>query len=173
MSKTNSRNSNKTISVNSNGIIISYTDSNKHQFIRYESKDAPRHMPAKYQEFEKPVFNQRQQKMYLEAMYGIKVHPDALVQTMPKRVLMKIITRAVLVQKALNKWKQEIVNQRVDNLFMKLFPESPIVKQLIGIESNDTIICKISNKDLGLNERLIAQKLVSLNLLPQNFFELK
>ena len=50
-------NPNKTISVNSNGIVISYIDNNKHQFIKFENQDAPRRMPAKYQEIEKSVFN--------------------------------------------------------------------------------------------------------------------
>ena len=33
-------NSEKTISANSNGIVISYGDANKHQFVNYQSKNA-------------------------------------------------------------------------------------------------------------------------------------
>ena len=172
MSKFNSQNCNKTISVKSNGMIINYIDSNKHQFIKYESKDLPRFTPSKYQEFEKSVFNQKQEKMFLEAMYGLNIYPENMVNKMPKNVVFKIITRYRQVHKALNKWKQEMVNSNMDNLLVKMFPNSPVVKQMLGIESDDTIRCNISLKDLGINEYKIAIKLVSLSLLPNNFFEL-
>jgi len=96
-----------------------------------------------------------------------------MVNKMPKRIMLRIITRCEAVQKVINRWKQEIVNEKMDNLLMNMFPKSPIVKQMVGIEADDTIKCNFSFKDLGLNQIKIAQKLVSLNLLPQNFFDLK
>jgi hypothetical protein len=86
--------------------------------------------------------------------------------------LVKIATRCDLVQKAINRWKQEIVNDRMDTLLLNLFPKSPIVKQMVNIGEDDAIKCNISAKDLKLNPYLIAEKLVSLNLLPSNFFDL-
>lgn len=165
-------NQNKTISVNSNGIVISYTDSNKHRFIRFEKQDKYRLMSAKYQEIEKPVFNEKQQRIYSEALYGLTIYPDSMVQKMPKNIVVKIATRAEIVQRVINRWKQEIVNDKVDSLLLALFPKSPIVKQMVNIPADDSVKCKMSFKDVGLNQEKIAKKLVSLNLLPQNFFEL-
>ena len=165
---------NKTISVNSKGIVISYTDSNKHMFVKFQNRDVKViHSREKVQEVETPVFNQKQQKMYSEALYGLSIYPEAMVSKMPKRIMLRIITRCEAVQKVINRWKQEIVNDRVDNLLTSMFPKSPIVKQMVGIEADDTVRCTISMKDLGLNQMKIAEKLVSLNLLPQNFFDLR
>jgi hypothetical protein len=167
-------NSNKTISVNSKGIVISYTDSNKHMFVKFQNQDFPkRKLLEKVQEIETPVFNEKQQRMYSEALYGTTIYTEAFVNKMPKRVLVKIITRCEAVQKVINRWKQEIVNHKVDCLLTGLFPKSPIVKQMVGIEADDTVKCYLSLKDLGLDQVKVAQKLVSLNLLPENFFDLK
>lgn len=165
---------NKTISVNSNGIVISYTDSNKHMFVKFQNRDVKvRHSREKVQEIETPVFNEKQQKMYSEALYGLTIYPEAMVNKMPKRIMLRIITRCEAVQKVINRWKQEIVNEKMDNLLISMFPKSPIVKQMVGIEADDTVKCNFSFKDLGLNQMKIAEKLVSLNLLPQNFFDLR
>ena len=172
--KSSKMNSNKTISVNSNGIIISYTDSNKHQFISYENKDFPKNSfnAAKYQEIEKPVFNDRQHKMYLEAMYGLNNYSEEMINKMPRKVVFKIATRCVIVQREINKWKQEIVNERIDKLLLSLFPNSPTVKKMVNLGVDDTVKSVIPFKDLGINHRKIADKLISLNLLPKNFFEI-
>ena len=163
---------NKTVSVNSKGIIISYTDSNKHMFVKFENQDVPRYMPAKYQKIEKPVFNEKQHKMYSEALYGLSIYPESMVSKMPKKILMKIATRTELVQKIINRWKQEIVNDKVDSFLLELFPNSPVVKDMVGIEADDSIKCNFSFKEVGLNQEKIAKKLISLNLLPLNFFDL-
>lgn len=165
-------NSNKTISVNSQGIVINYTDSNKHMFIRYPNQDKSLRK-KEVQKFEDDVFNERQQKMYEEALYGLSVHPESLVNRMPKRVLLKIVTRCQLVEKAINRWKQEIVNNSVDKFLLTMFPNSPVVKDMVDIPADDTIKCKFTFKQLGVTPMDVAKKLVSLNLLPQNFFDLK
>lgn len=164
---------NKTISVNSKGLIITFTDSNKHQFIKFENQDVPRRMPAKYQEIEKPVFNEKQQKMYSEALYGLNIYSEEQIKKMPKSVVMKIAQRCQAVQMIINRWKQEIVNDRVDGFLLKLFPKSPVVKQITSVKGyDDSIKSTIPFKDLQLNQQKIAQKLVSLRLLPENFFQL-
>ena len=165
-------NQNKTITVNNKGMIIYYTDTNKHQFIKFENQDFPKRKTTNYQEIEKPMFNQKQQKMYSEALYGLSIYPESMVSKMPKKILMKIITRCETVQRVINRWKQEIVNDKVDLFLTTTFPKSPVVKQMVGIEADDTVRCNFSLKELGLNQEKIAEKLVSLNLLPVNFFDL-
>ena len=165
--------SNKTISVNSEGMIISFTDTKKHQFIKFEKMDDFPKRKKENQELETPVFNQRQQKMYAEALYGLSIYHENDVKKMPKNVVMRIITRCEAVQRTINRWKQEVSNSIVDKFLLDTFPNSPIVKQMVDVKGyDDTINCKLSFKDLGMNQLTIAKKLVDLHLLPQTFFEL-
>ena len=165
-------NPNKTVSASATGMVISFTDSNKHQFVRFDKPTKPVYR-KRYQETEAPVFNNKQQKMYLEALYGLSVYPQEMVNKMPRNVVMRIITRYEIVQKVINRWKQEIVNQRVDRLLLNLFPKSPIVKAMVDVKGyDDTIKTRVSFKDLGVDEYRIARKLVDEKLLPQNFFNL-
>ena len=69
MSKTNV---NKTISCNSNGMIISYGDANKHQFMRYET---PSHIKkiqlngtVKYQKIEEFKLSPKQKDLYAKTI---------------------------------------------------------------------------------------------------------
>jgi hypothetical protein len=166
-------NPNKTVSACAKGMVISFTDSNKHHFVKFDKQNKKPVHRKHYQETEAPVFNNKQQKMYLEALYGLSVYPQEMVNRMPRNVVMKIITRCEIVQKVINRWKQEIVNQRVDRLLLNLFPKSPIVKAMVDVKGyDDTIKTRVSFKDLGVDEYKIARKLVDEKLLPQNFFNL-
>jgi len=165
-----SKNPHKTISVNNKGMIISFTDSNKHFFVKFEKpihQDTP-----KYQEFDEPMFSQKQQRMYYEALYGLSIYPESVIRKMPKTVVNKIATRNKMVQKVINRLKQEIVNQKVNSLLNSLFPKSPIVKQFISVDYHDAVRCPISSRDLKITDLMIAERLVSLQLLPVNFFNL-
>ena len=167
----NAKNQQKTASATSRGIIICYTDSKKHIYLNYDRKIKTSSQP-KYQEIEHSPLNQRQQKMYLEALYGTSIYSQESVNKMPRELIIKIETRASLVQKAINKWKQEIVNEGIDNLLSFVFPNSPVVKGMLNIPADDSIKCKFTFKELGLNQLKVAEKLVSLSLLPSNFFQL-
>jgi hypothetical protein len=167
------KNENKTVSVSATGITVFYTDSNKHYFVKFEKTQKPVAKQKKqYLKTEESVFNNKQQKMYLEALYGLSIYPEEVIRKMPTTVVTKIISRCQIVQKTINRWKQEIVNEKVDNLLLALFPKSPVIKSIIGIEPDDFVKCKFSSKEVGLNQEKIAKRLISLNLLPVNFFDL-
>jgi len=92
---------------------------------------------------------------------------------MPKNVMMRIITRCEIVQRVINRWKQEIVNEKVDGFLLRLFPKSPVVKAMVETKGyDDSIKSKLSFKDLQLDQYKIAKKLVEEKLLPKNFFNL-
>ena len=164
-------NPNKTVSVSATGMIISFTDSNKHHFVKFEKPIKP--VRKKQYETETSVFSNRQQKMYLEALYGLSVHPEEVVNRMPRNVVMKIITRCEIVQRVINRWKQEIVNEKVDCFLLKLFPKSPVTKAMVNTKGyDDSIKSKMSFKELNMDQYKIAKKLVEEKLLPENFFNL-
>lgn len=165
-------NPNKTISVNSRGIVVSFVDTNKHFFVKFENQDI-RTTPKRIQEIEEPVFNKTQQKMYSEALYGLNVYTEQEISRMPKSRVVTIMNRFHNVQKYINQLKQEIVNDRVDSFLTSLFPKSPITKAFVETKgTDDSIRSKFSFKELDLDQKTIATKLVKVGLLPKNFFNL-
>ena len=79
-------NTSKTASANLNGIVISFQENNKHKFIPYENQYVKRiqlHGSAKYQQFEPPVFNLAQQRIYSEAVYGLNIFSKQELEKMP------------------------------------------------------------------------------------------
>jgi len=171
-------NQNKTISANSKGITISFGDVNKHQFIYYNNnndvvKSIQRKGTVKYQELEKTDFNKVQQQLYNQAVYGLKSFPNQVIMEMKTeriRTVQAIHTRAKHV---INNYKQEIASNRVDNFLSKMFPNSPIVKQMLNIKGVDPAIkIPTSLRDLKITPTMLAKKLVEFKVLPENFFNL-
>lgn len=166
-------NPNKTISVNSKGFVITFTDSNKHHFIKFENQDLPKRNPVKCQEIETPVFNSTQQRIYAEALYGMNIYTDREADQMPKSKVAAIFDTYHKVQKLINRWKQQIVNDKIDHFLLSLFPHSSITKTFVETKGvDDSIKVKTSFKDLNISQLKIAAKLVEFDLLPKNFFEL-
>lgn len=169
-------NPHKTISANSGGIIISFRDVNKHQWLPFDSqavKSVQINGTVKYQKLETPVFNKYQDKLYAEAMHGLKAYSEKELSKMPVRLKDKIQMVASKAQYVLNNWKQEIVNQRVDNLLLTLFPHSKTVKQIAAVKGTDpSYYNQQTFKQLGISKKSIAEKLVQTRVLPENFFNL-
>jgi hypothetical protein len=78
-------------------------------------------------------------------------------------------------QVVLNVYKQEIVNALTNNIFLRLFPTSPITKALVG-EATFTdpgFKNSLDFKSLGVSKQSIVDRLIREKILPQNFYELK
>lgn len=169
-------NPHKTVSASSKGIIISFRDANKHRFMPYESsmlEDIQHHGHKKYQQIESPAFNKIQQKLYAEAVYGLNFYSEETVQQMSKSKKLRVLAKYAKAQRILNRWKQEIVHEKVDSLLLALFPNSPITKALVDTKGYDRQSREShSFKELGLSQQDVADKLIEVNLLPQNFYQL-
>lgn len=167
----------KTVSANSKGIIVSFGDVNKHKFVGYENpqvKAIQLHGNAKYQEFERPVFNSTQQRIYSETLYGLNVYSIKQVAKMPKEKKDEISARYARVQCVLNNWKQDVVNKSVDDFLVSLFPHSTLVKRMSSVKRYTYDHHEsYTFKELGLTQEKIAEKLLQFNLLPSNFFNLR
>jgi hypothetical protein len=171
-------NLNKTISANSKGITISFGDVNKHQFVYYNNtNDAVRRIQingtAKYQAIEHVQFNKVQQCLYNQAVYGLKSFSNEAIMEMEKdqiRNIKEMHNRAMYI---INDYKQEVSNAKVDAFLSRIFPNSPIVKQMLSIKGTDpSIKVPISLKDLKITSTMLSKKLVECNVLPKNFFNL-
>jgi len=177
MSKTNV---NKTISCNSNGMIISYGDANKHQFMKYET---PAHVKkiqlqgtVKYQKIEEEVkLTPKQKDLYAKTVYGFKAYTKEELNLLSESARIKVTVTYTKVQRILRNWKQDITFSNLDRFMLTLFPNSPIVKAMCATTGHIDDISKedeISFKDLGIKQEHIINKLMEVDLLPKNFFNL-
>lgn len=167
-------NANKTVSANCKGIIISFSDVNKHRFLAYEHVDKiQKYGKVKYQPLEKRPLNKTQQRLYSEVIYGLHYYEEEKVAMMTESKRRQIVDSYRKAQKVLNRWKQQLVNQTVNNFLLSLFPKSPIVKQMVSLTStDDEYIDNRSFKDLGITQKMVIEKLIEHQLLPNNFFKL-
>lgn len=165
-------NQNKTVSANSKGIVVSFRDVNKHKFIPYDSqyvKQIQLHGTAKYQQLEVEVFNPTQRRIYNEALYGFAIYSPKEIQELSpskKHFIQKNYHR---VQRFLSKWKEELLNQRIDNYLLELFYKSPLIKEFVELSRSEY---QFANDNDRLSDEVIARKLVEFKLLPSNFFNL-
>jgi hypothetical protein len=173
-------NQNKTISCNSNGIVISYGDANKHQFMNYQT---PAHVKkiqlegtVKYQKIEKQTkFSPKQKDLYAKVIYGFRAYTKEEVAQMSERAKINVTVTYTKAQRILRNWKQDITFSNLDRFLLALFPKSPIVKAMCNTTGHLDEIAKedeISFIDLGINQDAIANKLIEFGLLPQNFYQL-
>jgi hypothetical protein len=170
-------NPHKTISATDKGINICYLDNKKHMFKTYENAHLSKIQiegTAQYQEFEKQVFNPVQKKMYNQLVYGFSVFTEEEMQKLHPRIKKHIKIRYTKTQVIINQLKQKIVNNSVNQLFIKVFPKSPVTKKLVHINGyHPDYLCKLTFKELGISSIMIAEYLVKYSLLPKNFFQLK
>lgn len=168
-------NPNKTVSANSKGIIICFRDCNKHKYMPYQSKCVQQIQIAGIArpELDKPVFNRIQQQLYGETVYGLNVFSQEQLKSLPKHKKAKILFTHKRVQHFINRWKQELVDDQISNLITALFPKSDIAKKMSITKGYDRgFKSKLTFKELGLTQEMIANKLVEAGFLPSNFFQL-
>jgi len=176
MSKTNQ---NKTISCNSNGIVISYGDANKHQFMRYET---PSHIKkiqlngtVKYQKIEEFKLSPKQKDLYAKTIYGFKAYTKEELNALSEQARIDVKVNYSKVQRILRNWKQDITFSNLDRFLLSLFPNSPVIKAMCTITGHVDDIPQedeILFKDLGIRQEHIIAKLMQVELLPKNFYEL-
>lgn len=173
-----SKNQNKTISCNSNGMVISYGDANKHQYVGYNSYVSKIQLEGtvKYQPIEKNIkFTPKQKDLYSKVLYGFKAYTPEEIACLNERAKINITVTYAKAQRILRNWKQDITFSNLDRFLLSLFPKSPVIKAMCATTGHVDNIAKedeISFKDLGINQDQIANKLIEFGLLPKNFYNL-
>jgi hypothetical protein len=170
-------NPNKTISANSKGITINFGDVNKHKFVYYNNNDFVKkiqiHGKNTYQSIQEFGFNKIQQKLYAEAVYGLKSIPNEVLMEMRVEAIRNIQSRHTKAKEVINNYKQEVSSNAVDELLTKLFPKSPVLKQMQNVKGTDSSInCSLSLKELKISPKMLAERLIKFKILPENFFNL-
>jgi hypothetical protein len=173
-------NQNKTVSCNSNGIVISYGDANKHQFMKYET---PAHVKkiqlegtVKYQKIEEEFkLTPKQKDVYAKTVYGFKAYTKEELNALSEHARIEVTIKYSKVQRILRNWKQDITFSNLDRFLLSLFPNSPVIKAMCTTTGHIDDVPKndeISFKELGIKQEHIIAKLMQVELLPKNFYEL-
>ena len=120
-------------------------------------------------------FNTRQQRMYKRLIYGIENIPKAELQTIDSKERERIIAKHARAQEVINIYKNEAMAKICDNIFGKIFWNSPIAKEMVAFSKDPESLKEentLSFRELGIKKHQIAGKLIESGLLPINFFQL-
>lgn len=177
------QNDNKTVHVGAGGITVCYADSNKHHFIPFNENYTMlediqlygnSYKGKKYQQgWEQDEFTPYQNQLYRDCLFGINHYSTKDLKKIPLYEKQQIQERHENAQKVLNKWKQQLTIDKVDNFLLGLFPKSALVKQMVQKTNGYTdtrTVNKETFRDLGISKRQVAEKLVEANVLPLTFF---
>jgi hypothetical protein len=174
-------NRNKTVHVTAEGITICYTDTNKHEFIPFETHTVLNNLQLygnsykgrKFQRYERDEFTPAQTHLYKDAIFGLSHYTAQERARLTLTERFKIQQLNQTTQKVLNKWKQQLLNSAVDDLLSNLFFHSTAVKAMVEKTHNATDKKMVNHHtfaELGINKRMIAEKLVNCKVLPDTFF---
>jgi hypothetical protein len=169
------KNPNKTISVFSTGMVVSFTDTQKHTYVPFNRsfQQLQTEPVVKYQKIQAVEFNKLQEHIYCQAVYGFAYFSEDALVKMSKEKKKRIMITYCKVQRALEKLKQETLNSAVDDFLSSLFPKSKFIKQLSTVKKSDPAFrCSFEFKELGITKFKIAIFLVEAGLLPKDFFQL-
>lgn len=137
---------------------------------------------AKYQE--RVWLNDYQYELYNTALYGLSSYSQGQLQKIPYHQRRKITSFHERVQKVLNLWKQQLVNQLFEQLCsiqLNKFPQNPfntvfqhtkIGVNYFGKRTDDLFQCTLTFEQLKINRKQIINKLITERVFPQNFFQL-
>jgi hypothetical protein len=137
--------------------------------------NGPKINNRRYAEYEIDPFNQYQNFLYKRALFGLKMYSPQELEAMQESKKSRITKLHKKTQVVLNVYKQEIVNALTNNIFLRLFPTSPITKALVGegTFTDPGFKNNLDFKSLGVSKQSIVDRLIREKILPQNFYELK
>lgn len=180
-------NEHKVVSANTTGFTVYYIDSQRHFTYKYDQPLLPylkklkilgdNYKGKRYQEFDCSEFNGYQRRLYKDAVYGLNSYSlrDLRSMTLKEKLEIKKLNHSA--QQALNDWKQELVNDMVDDLLIHGLPHCgklmDKIKAVFQVGERFTSRKEISNlsfADLKLTKRDVALRLMQKGILPQDFF---
>lgn len=167
---------NKVVTATLKGISVQYTDTKKHFFIEYEEM-LPIERKTSFKNYQDDVIklNPKQVKMYRLALYGVEALTEKEYCKLSALDKINIKYNQKITQKLINRWKQQLVNFKINNLLLNLFPKSKLVKEM-SKDNNyycDELINTLSFKDLNITHKLLINKMIDLKCLPLSFYTVK
>ena len=170
---------NKVVTATTNGVSITYLDTRKNFFIKYDKENETlleKQTSNNFKNYQETVnLNPKQIKIYRLAVYGIEVLKEKELKMLSKMEKVKIIENQKETQLVLNRWKQQITDIQINKLLSKLFPNSKFVHDLNLNNSDyyvDTMINYSTFKQLQISHKMIIDKLIETERLPLNFYNI-
>lgn len=115
------------------------------------------------------IFTKEQREIFDDLVYAKKRMTKSEIESLPLIKKYRVKVLSIEVEKTLNKWKSEIVNSTIDNLLLKLFPNSKLVKDITNVEPSN--VDYIETVDFNIHKMFteveIAEYLSSKNLFPK------
>ncbi len=168
---------NKSISVGGNRMIVTYHDTAKHFIYDLDKPDLTRDIRlfgkqfkgVKAPEIKKDFLSKEHRELFNDLVYARHKMSQKEIDSLPivKKYRIKVLSKEV--ERVLTQWKTEIVSKKVDSLLLKLFPNSPIVKEFVNVQcdSRDNIYNNNINIHSIFSEMEIAEYLSSKGLFPK------
>lgn len=168
---------NKSISINGNRMIVTYHDTAKHFIYNLEKPDVTKDIRlfgkkfkgVKAEEAKQDFLNKEHRELFDDLLYARHKMSQKEIDSLPivKKYRIKVLSKEV--ERVLTQWKAEIVTKQVDSLLLRLFPNSPLVKQFVNVqcEEKDNIYCNSINIHSLFSEVEIAEYLSSKGLFPK------
>jgi len=123
--------------------------------------------------YEHDPYSQQQNFLYKRAIFGLSVYDKEEIEAMHWQKRKRIQKVHKRTQKELNLWKQEIVNEWTNKFFITVFPNNSFTDDLVkGSFVDPEFKNDIPFMDLGISKAQIVDKLVSIGILPSNFYVL-
>lgn len=144
--------------------------------LRYQLYGNNQRLIKRKMDYEQDTLNKQQTFLYLRALNGLSVYKPEELAKMGEGMKSWISKTQQRTHRTLNLWKQQIINELTNVIFDLHFPQNSKLKKTIDNDRDFVDLPKqntLSFKDLGIKKSDIIQKLIEVDILPKNFYELK
>lgn len=133
---------NKSITVSKNKITVNYHDTSKHFTYVIKKNDPNRDIKLfgkefkgiKASEIKKDFLSPALREQFDDLVYARKRMTKDEIEKLPLAKKYRVTVLSKKVERVLSDWRNEIVSKKVDNLLLSLFPNSPVVKQMVSVQ---------------------------------------
>ena len=138
---------------------------------RYGDQKRKRYYAPK-QVYDKNSYNQVQNFLYKQALFGLGIYNKRELANMPKKEKSKISRLRERTQGELNILKQKLIIEKT-NVLLELFPNSPLAQKILNDDYVDAgLENKFSFRDLGIKKEHVVSRLCKARILPENFHQI-
>ena len=117
--------------------------------------------------------NQTQKLLFNICLHGENACDDEVKKDLSVADYHKIRNKFRKAQIAINRLKQERVNEWANAFMQHFFPKTELT-QVFTVKYGDAVdlnkVCPMSFKDLGISKEDIIEKLMDSGVLPKNFY---
>lgn len=127
-----------------------------------------------YMHYQQDKYSIYQNYLYKRALYGLNALEEKEINSMCGKKKQRILNVYKRSQNILNVLKQNISIDYTNNLFIKLFPNSNLTKDIIkNTEIDEKFTNILTFKDLNISKEQIISIFMLEGILPKNFLSLE